>query len=163
MGSANEILKQSTVNGTTYWLFKSEPSCYSIDDLQQDTKTIWVGVRNYQARNFMRDSMRVNDMVLFYHSNSKPPGVVGVAKVSKIGVVDPEQFNPQSDYFDPKATIENPRWYCVEIMFVKKQSCIFSLGDIKKHPILQTMLVAQPGNRLSIVPILKHEFEILSQ
>ena len=96
---------------------KSEPTTYSIDHLKKDKKTIWDGVRNYQARNFMMQDMKVGDTVLFYHSNAEPPGVSGVAKISKAAIPDPTQFDKKSKYFDPKATKEKPRWFCVEIAF----------------------------------------------
>src|SRR5690606_17593040 len=103
-----------------YWLMKSEPGSYSIDDLQRDTRTSWEGVRNYQARNFMRDDMRPGDGVLFYHSGANPPGVAGLAKIARAAYPDPTALDPDSHYYDPKATKEDPRWVMVDIEFVEK-------------------------------------------
>ena len=103
-----------------YWLMKSEPNTYSIDDLKKDAKTIWDGVRNYQARNFMMRDMQVGDTVLFYHSSADPSGVSGIAKVSRKALPDPTQFDKKSKYYDPKSTKEKPRWYCVEVSYQEK-------------------------------------------
>ena len=100
-----------------YWLMKSEPDVFSIDDLKKQKQTTWDGVRNYQARNFMMNDMQVGDLVLFYHSNAKPPGIAGLATVSKKAEPDPTQFDKKSEYFDPKATKEKPRWFCVKVKF----------------------------------------------
>ncbi|RME15925.1 MAG: EVE domain-containing protein [Bdellovibrio sp.] len=144
-----------------YWLMKSEPDVYSIDDLKRDKVTFWDGVRNYQARNFMRDQMQEGDEVLFYHSNAKPPGVVGLAKIVKVGIPDPTAFDPQSEYFDPKSSPENPRWYGVEVQFLEKWKAPVTLEEIKKHPQLKNMLVAQKGQRLSVQPVEASHFRTL--
>lgn len=140
-----------------YWLFKSEGDCYSIDDLKRDKKTSWSGVRNYQARNFMRDQMSVGDGILFYHSSTQPTGVYGIAKVVSKPHADETQFK-QGEYFDPKATRENPRWFCVDIAFVKKFNEPVTLSEIKIDPALSTMMVRQPGSRLSIQPVSEKHF-----
>lgn len=142
-----------------YWLMKSEPSVYSIDNLKKDKKTLWDSIRNYQARNFMMKDMSLGDEVLFYHSNAEPPGVAGVAKVSKLAQVDPTQFDKKSKYFDAKSTKEKPRWYCVELQYVKKFSNYVPLSDIKENKQLKNMLVVQRGQRLSIQPVKEKDFQ----
>lgn len=142
-----------------YWLMKSEPDCYSIDDLQKDGTEPWDGIRNYQARNFMRDDMRVGDKVLFYHSNTKPPHVAGIAEIASEPYPDPTQFDKKSQYFDPKATKENPRWFLADVKFVSKAKNILSLHAIKNDPDFTSMLLVQKGQRLSIQPVAKQHFE----
>lgn len=145
-----------------YWLMKSEGDCYSIDDLKRDKRTPWGGVRNYQARNFMRDDMRVGDLVLFYHSNGdtqNPSGVYGIAKVSSKAHADQTALDPKDEHYDPKSTKENPIWECVDVSFVKKLARSVSLGEIKIDPKLSGILVAQKGQRLSIQPVSKAHFE----
>ncbi len=144
-----------------YWLVKSEPASYSIDDLKRDTKTAWTGVRNYQARNFMRDEMRVGDAVLFYHSNADPAGVAGVAKVASGAYPDPTAFDTKSDYYDEKSKKENPRWLLVDIGFVKKFKEVIPLSDLRKEKALAKMRLLEPGQRLSVMPVTKEEFEYI--
>lgn len=146
-----------------YWLMKSEPDVYSIETLQKDKHTLWEGVRNYQARNFMMKDMQVGDEVLFYHSNATPPGVAGLARVSKIATPDPLQFDKKSDYFDAKATKEKPIWFCVQVEFVKKFKNFISLEDLRQNEKLQDMLVLQKGSRLSVQPVDKKHFEIVKK
>jgi predicted RNA-binding protein with PUA-like domain len=142
-----------------YWLLKTEPSSYSIDDFKKDKKTIWSGVRNYQARNFIK-AMKKGDLFLFYHSGSNPaPAVVGIGKVSRDPFPDPTQFEKKDSHFDPKATKEKPIWYCTEVSFVKKLKIPVTLNIIKKNPILKTMPVVQKGSRLSVLPALQKHFE----
>lgn len=146
-----------------YWLMKSEPSTYSIDDLKRDKKTAWEGVRNYQARNFMRDQMKYGDHVFFYHSNAKPPAIVGHATVCKESYPDPSQFDPRNKYYDKKATPEKPIWYLVDICFEEKFKTPLSLEQLKSTPGLEKMLVAQKGSRLSVQPVeKKHFIQIMS-
>ncbi len=135
-----------------YWLMKSEPETYSIDALARDRRTPWTGIRNYQARNFMRDQMTVGDPVLFYHSNCDEPGIVGIAEVCHSAYPDETQFDRKSRYFDPAATRENPRWLHVEIRFVKKTR-LMPLSEMRGHKPLRNMLVLARGNRLSITPV----------
>ena len=137
-----------------FWLMKSEPGDCSIDDLAAlpDQTVAWYGVRNYQARNFMRDQMKVGDGVLFYHSNCKEPGIAGIAKVSSTAYPDAKQFERDSKYFDAKATPETPRWFNVDVQLVKKISFI-SLSELREHPELERMRALQRGNRLSITPL----------
>ncbi|TVQ57028.1 MAG: EVE domain-containing protein [Phycisphaerales bacterium] len=136
-----------------YWLMKSEPDDYSIDDLERDGSIGWTGVRNYQARNFMRDEMKVGDLVLYYHSNAKPPGVVGIAEVSREAYPDPTQFRKGSKYFDPKSTKDEPRWVHVDLKFVERFPKIVSLDQLKEMPELDGLLVLKRGQRLSIQPV----------
>lgn len=142
-----------------YWLMKSEPNTYSIDNLKKDKKTIWDGVRNYQARNFMMHDMQVGDAVLFYHSSADPSGVSGIAKVSRKALPDPTQFDKKSKYYDPKSTKEKPRWYCVEVSYQEKFKNFVSLQELRKVKDLKDMLVLKKGQRLSIQPLQKKEFE----
>lgn len=142
---------------------KSEPDVYSIDDLRRDGTTKWEGVRNYQARNFMRDAMALADKVLFYHSNAKPSGIAGVGVISKQGLVDITALDPSSEFFDPKATQENPIWMTVEVAFVEKFPHFVSLQELKSLPALSGLRILQKGSRLSITPLTKKEFEIIIQ
>jgi predicted RNA-binding protein with PUA-like domain len=131
---------------------KSEPQAYGIDDLARDGATAWWGVRNYQARNFMRDQMKPGDRAFFYHSNCKEPGIVGIVEVSKRAYPDATQFDSKSRYFDPKATAENPRWVNVDVKLVKKTRPV-GLSALRAQPELATMRVLATGNRLSITPV----------
>ena len=142
-----------------FWLMKSEPDVFSIDDLERVGREGWDGVRNYQARNFMRDTMRIGDRVLFYHSNARPPGVAGIAEVAAEAYPDPTQFDPESGYFDPKATERTPRWFQVDLRFVEKLPRLVSLAEIKAEPALSDMKLVQRGNRLSIMPVEEAEYE----
>ena len=141
------------------WLMKTEPDVYSIDEFQKEKVAIWEGVRNFQARNFMRYEMKKGDKVLFYHSNAKPPGVVGLATVHTESLVDPYQFDKKSKYFDASSKKEKPKWYCVEIKYKKKLKNMVSLGAIKNHAPLASMLVGQRGMRLSVQPVSQQEYE----
>lgn len=146
-----------------YWLMKSEPDVYGFEHLlaEPNQTSMWDGIRNYQARNFMRDSMKVGDRVLFYHSNTKPPGVVGVAEIVTEAYPDPTQFDPNEKYFDAKANPENPRWLVVDVKAVRKLNTFVSLEMIKAEPKLATMRLVQKGNRLSIMPVEKNEFDFI--
>lgn len=136
-----------------YWLFKSEPDTYSIDDLRRDGTESWDGIRNYQARNMMRDDMRIGDKVLFYHSSCAVPGVAGIAKVASPAYADPTQFDPESPYFDPKSSADDPRWMLVDLAFVRKLKRVITLTEIKDLPGLEDMILTRRGNRLSIMPV----------
>jgi predicted RNA-binding protein with PUA-like domain len=146
-----------------YWLMKSEPSECSIDDLARapQKSTAWVGVRNYQARNFMRDQMRVGDRVLFYHSSCEVPGIAGIAEVSKLAYPDETQFDRKSKYYDPKATRENPRWVHVDVKLVKKTRLV-PLSELRGYPELAKMQLLQRGNRLSITPVDPAEWKFIA-
>lgn len=144
-----------------YWLMKSEPDVFSFDNLKKCPKQTepWTGVRNYQARNFMRDEMKIGDLILFYHSSCEVPGVAGIAKVASASYPDPTQFDKKSEYFDPKSTKENPRWMLVDVKFDQDLTKFVSLEEIKKVKSLTHMRLLQKGNRLSILPVTKDEFE----
>ncbi len=146
-----------------YWLMKSEPSDVSIDDLATfpNQSVAWYGVRNYQARNFMRDQMRIGDGVLFYHSNCKEPGIAGIARVASLAYPDATQFDRNSKYFDAKATQEQPRWFNVDVQLVRKIKLI-PLAEMRNHPELSRMRTLQPGNRLSITPLDPAEWEYIT-
>jgi predicted RNA-binding protein with PUA-like domain len=141
-----------------YWLMKSEPDEYSIDDLARDATTSWSSVRNYQARNFMRDDMRVGDRVLFYHSNAKPPGVAGLARVVRAAYPDLTALDPTDPYHDPKATRDDPRWVAVDIGFVERFPELLPLDRLKATPALDGMLVTG-RSRLSVQPVEQRHFE----
>lgn len=141
-----------------YWLVKSEPSAYSIDDLMHDKITHWDGVRNYQARNYMRDEMKLGDKVLFYHSNAEPTAVVGVCEVAKEGYPDFSAFDQEDKHFDPKSKIDSPTWIMVNLKIIEKFLRPVALDEIKGNSKLQNMKLVQRGNRLSVMPIDKNEF-----
>lgn len=147
-----------------YWLMKSEPDEVSIDDALAARNQIvpWVGVRNYQARNFMRDLMRVGDGVLFYHSSCAEPGIAGIAEVASTPYPDDTQFDPKSKYFDPKATRENPRWMMVDVKAIRKTRLI-TLAELRAQPELADMQILRRGNRLSITPITPHEWRCINR
>jgi predicted RNA-binding protein with PUA-like domain len=140
-----------------YWLMKSEPGSYGITDLERDGRTHWNGVRNYQARNYMRDTMQVGDPVLFYHSNADPTGVVGLARVARKAYADPTARDPQSDYFDPKASDEDPRWYMVDVEFVERWPAAVTLDELRAARGLEKMLVINKS-RLSVQPVTPEEY-----
>ena len=135
-----------------YWLMKSEPNVYGIADLAQDKRTLWDGVRNYQARNFLR-SMQPGDQVFFYHSNTEPPGIVGLMQVGESGVVDPTQFDPNSKYFDSKSPPAQPRWQTVTVEFVQKFPNLISLEILRQTFTPEQLVVVRQGNRLSVLPV----------
>jgi predicted RNA-binding protein with PUA-like domain len=139
---------------TSYWLMKSEPEECSVDDaLAAKNSTVpWIGVRNYQARNFMRDGMRVGDGVLFYHSSCAEPGIVGIARVASTAYPDPTQFDPKSPYYDAKSKPEEPRWLLVDVQVVKKIPNI-TLPELRARPELEDLIILRKGNRLSITPV----------
>lgn len=143
-----------------FWLMKSEPSEYSIDDLQRDDHVAWFGVRNYQARNFMRDQMQVGDPVLFYHSSCDEPGIAGLAEVSALAYPDETQFEVGGKYFDPKATREDPRWLNVEVKF-RKKTRLMPIAELREYPELANMRILAKGNRLSITPVDPDEWNFI--
>ena len=149
----------------SYWLLKSEPEVYSIDHLAKEKtlSTDWTGVRNYQARNYMRDSMKKGDLCLFYHSNAEPPGAVGIVEVSKESHPDPSQFDKKSEYFDPKATKDKPIWFLVSVKFKARFSKMVSLNQIRETKGLENMVLLQKGSRLSVQPVTSKEFELISK
>ena len=144
------------------WLMKSEPSVYSIDRLERDGQTSWEGVRNFQARNFIRDDMRVGDHVLFYHSNANPAGVAGLARIARAAYPDPAARDPKSDYFDPRASDEDPRWFMVDVEFEERFPALVSLETLRQTPGLEKMLVIN-RSRLSVQPVTDDEFAIVER
>lgn len=148
-----------------YWLFKSEPETFSIDHLIKRPKQTepWNGVRNYQARNMLRDDVKIGDKAFFYHSNCTPPGIVGTMEIVKAAYPDPTSWSIHSEYFDPKSTPENPRWFMVDVRFVKKFPRMITLDEIKSHPLLSNMIIARRGNRLSITPVTEKEWNVICE
>lgn len=146
---------------TKYWLIKSEPEVFSIDDLAKakNKTTHWDGVRNYQARNFLRDEMKTGDKVIFYHSNAEPPAAVGICEVVKEGYPDFTAFDPDDKHYDPKSKKDSPAWFMVDVKFIQKFIRAVPIGEIKANKKLQKMKLVQPGNRLSVVPVTKDEFD----
>ncbi|MEO0652419.1 MAG: EVE domain-containing protein [Planctomycetota bacterium] len=144
-----------------YWLLKSEPDVFSFDDLMRSKgrRTVWDGVRNYQARNFMRDEMAVGDGVLYYHSNAKPPGVAGLAEVASEAYPDPTQFDSKHKYFDPKSPEDDPRWWLVDVVGVQELPEFVSLDVLKADSALDQMVVTQRGSRLSVQPVTAKEWK----
>ena len=138
-----------------YWLMKSEPDVYGIDHLiKQKRKTDhWDGIRNYQARNFMRDGMKKGDKAFFYHSSCPEPGIAGIMEIAREAYVDPTQFDPEEKYYDPKSTRENPRWLMVDVRFLEKFDSVITLKALKANPALEGMRLLQKGTRLSIMPV----------
>ena len=145
-----------------YWLMKCEPEAYTIEDLERDGTTTWEGVRNFQARNSMRDDMKPGDGVIFYASNAEPSGASGLAEISRAAYPDPYAFEEGHKYFDPKSDPENPTWYMVDIRFVEKFPEVVPLWVLKVTKGLEKMVVTQKGSRLSVQPVTKKEFEIVT-
>jgi len=143
-----------------YWLFKSEPTTYGIDHLEKDKVTAWSGVRNYQARNYMRDSMRKGDRAFFYHSSCEVPGIAGLIEISRAAYPDETQFDRKSKQYDSAATRDNPRWFNVEVKFVKKTRVV-GIPELRGHKALKDMMVLQRGNRLSITPVTQAEWDCI--
>ena len=146
-----------------YWLMKSEPDAFGIDDLERAGTEPWTGVRNYQARNFMRNGMKPGDGVLFYHSNCTPPGIAGVAVVASAAYPDPTQFQRKSDYFDPKATQDEPRWFNVDVRFERKLRRLIPLDEIRTHAdrLGEEFALTRRGSRLSVMPVTASQWALL--
>jgi predicted RNA-binding protein with PUA-like domain len=147
-----------------HWLFKTEPHVFSIENLENatDKTTRWDGVRNYQARNLLRDEIKVGDEVFVYHSQCKVPGIVGLAKVVKASYPDPAQFNPESDYYDPKANADSPRWFCVDIQHQKTFAKVIPLQELKQNPDLHDMVLLKQG-RLSVQPVTAEQAAVIKR
>lgn len=143
------------------WLVKTEPEVYSIDDLARDGRTGWDGVRNHQARNFMRDSMKAGDLVLVYHSNADPPGVAGLARVCGEARPDPTAFDPRDPHFDPRSRRESPAWMMVDLEFVERFPSLLPLERLRAEPRLEGMPLLARGQRLSVQPVTKAQFELV--
>jgi predicted RNA-binding protein with PUA-like domain len=152
-------MREKNTKSLQYWLLKSEPDCYSIDDLKRDSVEPWDGTRNYQVRNMMRDQMKKGDMCLFYHSNTKQIGVVGTMKIVKESYPDPTQFDPKSEHPDPKSDPLKPRWLCVDMKYVSTFPRTVTLAEIKLDPNFATMPLVFKGNRLSVMPLHKKHFD----
>ena len=150
------------VEHVNHWLMKSEPDEYSIEDLERDGRSSWFGVRNYQARNFMRDQMKVGDLAFFYHSSCPEPGIAGICRIASEAHPDATQFDRGSDYFDPKARAERPIWYCVDIEFVERFRLI-PLAALRERQDLASMRILARGNRLSITPVTAGEWSIITR
>lgn len=148
-----------------YWLMKSEPDVFGIDDLiaRPEQTEPWDGVRNYQARNMMRDEMKIGDRIFFYHSNATPSGIVGTMTVAREGYPDITAQDPESDYFDPKATSDNPRWFRIDVKFEYKFPRLIPLSELKDMPELDGMLLLAKGSRLSITPVSKEHWGVICQ
>jgi predicted RNA-binding protein with PUA-like domain len=144
---------------TGFWLLKSEPDCYSIEDFKNDRQTLWTGVRNYQARNFMMHSMKKGDQFLFYHSNADITGVVGVGEILQPNIADPSALDPKSDHHDPKASHDHPIWFCAEVGYVANLKKPVALSKMRAEKPLAKMALLAPGQRLSVQPVTKAEFE----
>ena len=146
-----------------YWLMKSEPSAFSIQDLKRKKSEPWDGVRNYQARNFMRDEMSPGDLVLFYHSNAEPSGIAGIAKIKGPSRPDPTAFDPKNIHFDPSSDPKNPRWWLVDVEFVRAAQQVISLATLRDTDGLEDMQVLRKGQRLSVMPVTAQEFRIIEK
>ncbi|CAM2006735.1 EVE domain-containing protein [Acanthopleuribacter pedis] len=146
-----------------YWLLKTEPNVFSLDDLKAVEKEPWDGVRNYQARNFMRDEMKPGDKVLIYHSRVQPIGIVGEAEIVSEPYPDPTQFNPEEKYYDAKAKPENPRWFVVDVQYRRTYDQVLELAALKKTPGLENMVLTQKGSRLSVQPVRAEEWAVIQQ
>lgn len=144
-----------------YWLMKSEPTAFSIDDLVKRKTTCWDGVRNYQVRNWLRDEFKIGDRAFFYHSSCEIPGIAGVMEIIQAGYPDPTAFDPEDHHYDPKSNPEKPAWYCVDVRLMRKFKRVIPLSEIKQHPELHDMRLLQKGSRLSITPVTKKQWEII--
>ncbi|MEY2988456.1 MAG: hypothetical protein RJB13_1977 [Pseudomonadota bacterium] len=156
-------MPKSASQAPNFWLMKSEPEVFSLQDLCQrpDQQELWDGVRNYQARNFMLNDMKKGDLVLFYHSNATPSGVAGIAEVVKEAQPDPSSWDPRSEYYDPKSTPDNPRWFCVTVGKPRAFKRFITLDDLRARSELSDMLVLRKGQRLSILPVQPNEFDVV--
>lgn len=143
----------------TYWLMKSEPDTYSIDDLEKNGKGMWEGCRNYTVRNYIRDEMKIGDQAFFYHSSCPVPGIVGTMEVVSEAYPDPTQFDPDSEYYDPKSKRENPRWFVVDVAFKEKFADVVPLSKMRENASLRDMVTLRRGNRLSITTVEPNEWE----
>lgn len=144
-----------------YWLMKSEPDVFSISDLARVHIEPWDGVRNYQARNMLRDQMQVDDLAFFYHSNCDVPGIVGIARIARAGYPDATAMNPESPYYDPKHSTENPRWYRVDVAFEHQFKRTISLAELREQTALLAMPLVRKGNRLSVMPVSEQEWQTI--
>ena len=144
-----------------YWLMKSEPDVFGIDDLNKAPRKTepWDGVRNYQARNMIRDDMKTGDLALFYHSNCKDPGIAGIMQIVREGYPDPTAFDPTSKYYDPASDREKPRWYCADVRYIRTLKRVITLSELKHHPELDGLPLLRRGNRLSVMPVSRTQWK----
>ncbi len=147
-----ELLRLQAMDEINYWLMKSEPDAYSINELQNEQATLWDGILKYQARNFMR-SMKIGDQAFFYHSNTKPPGIVGLMEIIETNLIDPSQFDKSSKYFDSKSKRNNPRWDCVKTRYICEFNNMLTLKELSETYTPEELTLVRKGNRLSIIPI----------
>mgnify|MGYP001111260601 CR=1 FL=1 len=159
--TSTQSKKKAPFVSTGFWLMKSEPEAYSIDDFEREGTTLWTGVRNYQGRNFMMTSMRPGDRFLFYHSNANPSAAVGLGRIRKINQPDPTAWDPKSKYYDPKASPDHPIWFCAEVEFEKRLPNPVSLHEMRERKELKNMALLRPGQRLSILPLTREEFNVI--
>jgi len=153
--------KSSAIHHCHHWLMKSEPETYSIDDFARESKTLWTGVRNYQARNFMMTGMHPGDRFLFYHSNADPSAITGVGRILRVNIPDPTALNPESADHDPKASEDHPIWFCAEVAYEGHVRKVLSLAELKSRKELAGMALLQKGSRLSVQPVTKAEFDLI--
>jgi len=153
--------KQQGEADLAYWLMKSEPSVFSIDDLKRVRVEPWDGVRNYQVRNLFRDEFRKGDQAFFYHSSCAEPGIVGIMRIASEARPDPTQFDPESPYYDPRSDPENPRWLLVDVRYQRKLKRVITLQELKRHPELADMPLLRRGNRLSVMPVTPAQWEFI--
>ena len=144
-----------------YWLMKSEPDVFGIDDLERVGREPWDGIRNYQARNFMRDRMQVGDKAFFYHSNAEPIGIAGIMRIASEPYPDPTAFDPEAKYYDPKSDPDKPRWQLIDVEFERKLKRVITLAELRTHPELEEMGLLRKGNRLSIMPVAPEHWEFI--
>jgi predicted RNA-binding protein with PUA-like domain len=145
-----------------YWLLKSEPDCYSFEDLKRDGSTEWTGIRNYQVRNYLRDTMQKGDLALFYHSSANPPAIVGVCEIAGDAIPDKTAWDKDDDHYDPKASPDNPIWYARKVKYVKPLKQPISISDARDMKGLEKMVLLQKGSRLSVMPVTEQEFKIIT-
>ena len=144
-----------------HWLMKSEPDVFGIDDLERVGREPWDGIRNYQARNFMRDRMQVGDKAFFYHSNAEPIGIAGIMRIASEPYPDPTAFDPEAKYYDPKSDPDKPRWQLIDVEFERKLKRVITLAELRTHPELEEMGLLRKGNRLSIMPVAPEHWEFI--
>lgn len=144
-----------------YWLMKSEPDVFGIDDLERVGREPWDGIRNYQARNFMRDRMQVGDKAFFYHSNAEPIGIAGIMRIASEPYPDPTAFDPEAKYYDPKSDPDKPRWQLIDVEFERKLKRVITLAELRTHHELEEMGLLRKGNRLSIMPVAPEHWEFI--
>jgi predicted RNA-binding protein with PUA-like domain len=160
---SDDVTHKESQKPRQYWILKSEPGNYSIDDFKRDKKALWTGVRNYQARNFMISTMKPGDEFVFYHSNATPSAAMGIGKVLKVNVPDPTALDPKSQYYDAKASLDHPIWFCAEVAYTAHLKTTLSLADLRENQELASMELLKKGQRLSVLPLSANEFHVLKR